>query len=366
MSDSRLATGENMIGQKKSEKSELSFFEFWPGWAFYTPIVIYWIALGLRYRDLSLPTLANPRIPTGGLCGERKSEILSMAGQVASAVISPWAIIHTGDNDYVEAMEAIQRNGISFPVVTKPDIGSNGTGVKLNHTPEELRTVLASYPRNITLMLQQLIPWEHEAGIFYIRHPGEKQGRITSITFKIIPSLTGDGHSTIQELLLADPRAGQVPHLYEQRLGGKLKTILPAGETLPLVFTGNHCKGAIFRNGEDFITPELTARIDAIMQDVPDFYFGRLDIRFRSYSELREGNDFGIIEINGTGSEPTHIWDAKTTLMEAWASQFWHYREAFRIGAANKKAGWKSDGVINGFREWFKHRALMRSYPMND
>ena len=60
----------------------VSFFEFWPGWLFYTPVVAHWIALGLRYGDLSLPTAANPHIEVGGLCGESKREILD---QVAGA-----------------------------------------------------------------------------------------------------------------------------------------------------------------------------------------------------------------------------------------------------------------------------------------
>ena len=34
----------------------LSFFEFWPDWAFYTPVVMHWLMLGIRYGDFSLPT----------------------------------------------------------------------------------------------------------------------------------------------------------------------------------------------------------------------------------------------------------------------------------------------------------------------
>ncbi|MFT9216834.1 MAG: D-alanine--D-alanine ligase, partial [Acetobacter malorum] len=70
-------TPSGQTGGKPS--SPLSSFEFWPGWAFYTPVVIYWILLGIRYGDFSTPTAANPRIETGGLCGESKSGILDMA-----------------------------------------------------------------------------------------------------------------------------------------------------------------------------------------------------------------------------------------------------------------------------------------------
>ena len=58
----------------------LSFFEFWPGWLFYTPVVMHWMLLGLRHGDFSPPTAANPHITTGGLCGESKLAILSQVG----------------------------------------------------------------------------------------------------------------------------------------------------------------------------------------------------------------------------------------------------------------------------------------------
>ena len=54
----------------------LSFFEFWPDWAFYLPVVAHWLALGVRYGGFTLPTAANPTITTGGVCGESKIEIL--------------------------------------------------------------------------------------------------------------------------------------------------------------------------------------------------------------------------------------------------------------------------------------------------
>lgn len=73
------------------------------------------------------------------------------------------------------------------------------------------------------------------------------------------------------------------------------------------------------------------------MQDIPDFHFGRVDVKFDSVDALRAGEKFEIIEINGVGSEATHIWDSRTSLREAYAAQFHHYGETFRIGAKKKK-----------------------------
>src|ERR1700722_14546665 len=79
----------------KSKSTPVSFFEFWPGWLFYAPVVIFWIVKAIRYRSITLPTLANPRINAGGVCGESKNDILDLAGPVARAWIARYAPVVT-------------------------------------------------------------------------------------------------------------------------------------------------------------------------------------------------------------------------------------------------------------------------------
>lgn len=353
------------------EGHPLSLFEFWPGFVFYTPIVLYWIAMGIRYGDFSVPTAANPRIETGGLCGESKSAILDMAGQIAKPWIAAYATFTTGrgrddEGDLSRAHAAMDEASLFYPVVVKPDIGCNGTGVKLVEDEAAMKAVLARFPRGVGLMVQALIDAPIEAGLFYIRHPDEPRGRITSVTYKEAPILTGDGSMTLRDLLHGDPRTKLVPHLYLPRLEGRLNDIPASGERVRLVFAGNHCKGSIFRNGADDITDALTDRLDQLMKDVPDFHFGRIDVKATSTAALRRGEGFQIIEINGVGSEATHIWDRRTTLREAYRAQFFHYRETFRIGAAKRRAGWKTWGAFTMLRYWIKQRRLLASYPLND
>ena len=78
------------------------------------------------------------------------------------------------------------------------------------------------------------------------------------------------------------------------------------------------------------------------------------------------GRGFAIIEINGVGSEATHIWDPATTLLAAYRAQFAHYAAAFRIGAANRRAGFRPTPARDIFRHWREQRRLMASYPLND
>ncbi|WP_215745595.1 MULTISPECIES: D-alanine--D-alanine ligase [Gluconobacter] len=354
------------MSKSEADQNPLSLFEFWPGSIFYTPIVLYWIAMGIKYRDLSISTAANPRIETGGLCGESKSSILDMGGSTAQSYIAPYVVFRSGKGSDRRALDAMERKGLSFPVVIKPDIGCNGTGVKLVHNREQLEAVLPQFPDDVDMLAQELITYPVEAGLFYIRHPDEPRGRITSITYKEAPVLTGDGVSTVEELILRDPRMGLVPQIYLPRLAGKEKNVLAKGEEMPLVFAGNHCKGSVFRDGRADTTDALTARLDAIMKDIPDFHFGRVDVKAASIEDLRRGENFRIIEINGVGSEATHIWDRRTTLWEAYRAQFSHYRQTFLIGAANRARGWKTSGAFSMLHSWRKQRRLLASYPLND
>ena len=341
----------------------LSPFEFWPGWLFYAPVVAQWIWLGLRYGDMSLPTAANPSIETGGLCGESKKAILDQVQGQARDCIARYVPFIAGRDDPAELAAA---QGFTWPLVLKPDIGCNGTGVRLVADPQTLRDAVATFPPGVTLLLQAFIPEPGEAGLFYIRYPDEPQGRLTSVTLKTQPAVIGNGRSTIGQLIRADPRAGRVPHLYLRRLAARLDEIPPAGEIVPLVFTGNHCKGSVFRNGAHLITPALTERVEQIARAIPDFHFGRIDVRFASEAALKLGQGFTIIEVNGAGSEATHIWDARCTLREAYVSQWSHYRAAWEIGRINRARGARPSGLRAMYRLWRLQRRLMGSYPTND
>jgi hypothetical protein len=320
----------------------------------------------MRYGDFSLPTAANPHITTGGLCGESKLSILSQIGPEAQALVAPACGVTAQPGGIAEAEAAMLKLGLDYPVVAKPDIGCNGTGVRLIRDQAAMTRYLQAFPPGETMLLQQYADEPHEAGIFYVRHPDEPNGRITSVTIKRPPVVVGDGRSTLRALILADERARLVPYLYLDRLADRLDSVPEQGETIQLVFVGNHCKGSIFEDGRALVTPALTEAIDRLARSMPDFFFGRIDVRFASTVALRRGVGFRVIEINGAGSEATHIWDPSTKLLDAWRTQFFHYGAAFRIGAANRRRGFSPSGVRGMYRDWMNQRRLMALYPLND
>ena len=144
--------------------------------------------------------------------------------------------------------------------------------------------------------------------------------------------LIGDGKTKLGNLILNDPRARIIADVYFARHSDKLSNILRAGEKFLLSECGNHCQGAIFLNGKFLKTPELEQAIHQIALTIPHFFFGRFDIRYRDQDALKNGRNFEIVEINGAGSEATHIWDAHTSITEAYRTLFAQWRHIFEIG----------------------------------
>ena len=346
-----------------------STFERWPDAVFYAPVIVYWFWLGLRYRGMGIVSAANPGLKYGGIVGESKAEGLELLGRVGRVHLAPFTTVKTAGvsaSDLVSARNALTAAHISFPIVAKPDVGRNGTGVKIVRDETDLEQYLSKFPVNTDVVLQTYIMQEGEAGVFYVREPGDAHGKIVSLTLKYFPRVTGDGTSTLQELILNDARASLIAPLYLKRFEGRLDEVVANGESIKLVSVGNHCKGAIFKNGAAHITPEMEAAFDVIAREIPGFYFGRFDVRFEKLDDLRAGKHFFILEVNGTGSEMTHIWDADETLLGAYRTMFYQYRTAYRIGAKNIALGATPTRFWELVRVFRAEVALLAAYPITE
>jgi hypothetical protein len=348
---------------------QLSDFEFWSMRRFYWPVALYSLWLMVRYRGITLPTAANPSLPGGGFSGESKSAILDLACASAPDHVARFIPIDRParpDDAVAEALAAeaaMTAAGLGFPVVAKPDLGCRGAGVRLVRDLGQLVSYLESFPAGARLILQRYVAFEAEAGVFYVRIPGEAKGRIVSLTLKYFPYVYGDGRSTLRDLILADPRAGRVSHLYLPRHADRLDHVPEAGEPVRLAFAGSHSRGSIFRNGSHLVTPAMTDRFDAIARSMPEFWFGRFDIRFADIARLQDGEDFTIVEVNGAGAEMTHVWDRSTSLRQARRDIMEQYRLLFAIGRANRDRGHRGQGLIEFWRAYRGEKALTPLYP---
>jgi hypothetical protein len=356
---------------RATPRRPLSTFETWPYWLFYAPMPLLWLYLGARYGGLTLPALANTAAPLSGFLGESKSDGFILLGPKGRKSLAPYATFraspsgNTRDNDF-RACAAMREAHLDFPLVAKPDIGQNGAGVKIVRDREALREWLSRFPRGEKAILQKYIENEGEAGVFYVRKPDAAHGHIVSLTLKQLPTVCGDGISTLRELIERDDRARHLAKVYFARHKGHLDEVVPAGERVRLVSVGNHCRGAIFRNGAMHITPDMEAAFDAIAREVPGFLFGRFDVKFSSVRDLEQGKNFTILEINGADAEMTHIWDRDETIGGAYKVLFEQYRAAFELGAYHRARGARPVGVGAFLAAWLRNRARLKSYGLEE
>ncbi|MGF1752527.1 ATP-grasp domain-containing protein [Vibrio makurazakiensis] len=348
----------------------VSPYEFLPSWFFYTPVIIQSLAQGLKYRNWKLPLIANPSIKLSGMVGESKHDILSLAGKESLKWISPFITVTKVDSDtdlqVDQAKTSMKQADLSFPVVAKPDLGCRGAGVKLIKSQDQLHDYFESFPIGARFLIQEKAPYQAEAGVFYVRYPGQKKGEIISITLKYAPSVTGDGISTLKDLIDQCPRAGQLSHLYLPRHLDKLDWVLEKDQEFQLAFAGSHSRGSIFRNGNQYVSDALTERFDQIFDDFDGFHYGRLDIKFKDIQSLMAGEDFTILEINGASSEAAHIWDRQTPLREIFTTLLSQYRILFDIGAKQQQRGHKTPPLKELFQAWREEKNLTEQYPTTD
>ena len=236
-----------------------------------------------------------------------------------------------------EILKTIEDSAIKYPFIAKPDIGLRGSAVKKIHNSDELQSY--NTKANFDYVVQDLIPFQNEVGIFYVRYPDEKRGRITGIVSKEFLIITGDGISTTEELIKKNPRYELQLKVLQQEYGKKLLDILPKGETLNLVPYGNHARGAKFIDGSHWISAKLTKTFNEICIQIPGFYFGRLDVMYNSWEELENGENFSIVELNGAASEPTHIYDPRHSLLFAWKELARHITFMYEISKQNHEKG---------------------------
>ncbi len=330
---SRTAVGRARI---KARIQQIWRWEFWPPWLFYIPVVP-WIAyLALRYRGFGIVTAANPGIPHGGFVGESKFDILR---KLPAEWVTPTERLdgRTAEARLARLDELLRETTWSYPLILKPDAGERGAGVRLIHSHDQAER----YLREATgpVLVQVYHPGPYEAGVFYYRIPGQENGRIFSITDKHFPAVEGDGRSTLKELIWNHPRFRMQARTFLSRLNGQADAVLAPGQSRRLVVAGNHCQGALFRDGAHLITPELEGSIDRIARHFDGFHFGRFDIRYADVDAFKAGRDFTIVELNGAASESTNIYDPSWPMARAYRVLFAQWSILFRIGAGNRGLG---------------------------
>jgi cyanophycin synthetase len=237
----------------------------------------------------------------------RTKEILKSAG------------IPVPEGDYVEELEDALKlaDRICYPVVVKPLVGNHGRGITVNiKNTDELSVAFneAKRFRERVIIEKYLEGADHRILII--------DGKFVAAARRDPPSVTGDGRSTIQELidkLNEDPRRGfgheniltkvkidfMTNRLLEHK-GKKLSDVLTEGDDLVLKSTANLSMGGTATDVTDEVHPFLKALVERISKLIDIDVMG-IDIVAPHLKEPFAKTGGAVVEINAAPGFRMHL-----------------------------------------------------------
>lgn len=223
------------------------------------------------------------------------------------------------EGDSAEELEDALKlaDRIGYPVAVKPLVGNHGRGITVNiKTADDLSVAFneAKRLRDRIIIEKYLEGADHRILII--------DGKFVAAARRDPPSVTGDGRSTIQELidkLNEDPRRGfgheniltkvkvdfMTNRLLKQK-GKKLTDVLTEGEELVLKSTANLSMGGTATDVTDEVHPILRAVAERISRLVDIDVIG-IDIVAPHLKEPLDNTGGAIIEINAAPGFRMHL-----------------------------------------------------------
>lgn len=334
----------------------LLHWEYWPFHVVYALIypIFFWYCF--KAKSFFFYSAANPTIENGGFLMESKKKI----ADIIPSAYQPITLFFESGTSPKIIIEELEKHQLIYPLIVKPDIGGRGRGVIKVKNQLELINAAQKFP--FAFIIQPFVHFENEIGLFYVRYPNQVKGKITGIVKKEFIKVVGNGTSTIKELLLQEKRYVLQIQALEQLCSNRMNIILANGEKEVLLQFGNHARGSLFLDATHWVDDELEASFNKICNSIEGFYYGRMDIKYESLELLKKGKHFSIIELNGSGSEPTHIYDPKHSIFFAWKEIIRHWNMMYKISMLNKKAGINFMSYKDGkkmFADNTKYEALL-------
>lgn len=312
------------------------YYEYWPFWIFFLPIVPYYLFLALKHRSFTFFTLANQGIPYGGVFGESKAKILDKIGDE----FQPKKVYCEQGLSKHEIQMRLSLQGISYPFIAKPDVGERGKSVEKINGDLALEHYLE---RNETdFIIQEFITYPIELGVLYYRTPLSGNSGITSIVQKEFLTVKGDGESNLLELIKGHDRARMYMPSLSKKWADELEIVPELEAILELQPIGNHCLGTKFLDATHLIEQDLVKVFDRISEGIDGFDYGRFDLRVKNYESLKKGEGISILELNGVTSEPGHIYDPKLNIFQAYRDTIRSLNKLSIVCKENKLAGYSA------------------------
>jgi hypothetical protein len=215
----------------------------------------------------------------------------------------------------VAAMQKIvAERKILFPAFIKPLQGERAAGVQFLPNQAALANAVLEPAR--AYLIEEAIMTQSEFCISVVRDLATQIFWVFSITERVIPTVIGDGKTSIQKLIpLLD-----IPDLQKQKI---LEALEP--EFLAKVLAHNVVQTVVrtasISYGTNYVKQRLTLaqkklleqQLNKVLSDATGFNIGRFDIKANNLDELLAGK-FKVIELNGIGGMPTHVYETHLTI----------------------------------------------------
>lgn len=285
-------------------------YEFWPARLFEAPFYI-WLSLQCLRRGIGIRTLAKANYALNhgeiGLGSKFDTHQAFDESHFLPTSLMAEKLTSAEKATFIENFG--HQHG--YPLLLKSNVGCVGKGIIKLHNGEDIETALPSLVGDY--ILQKFTPFNTEYGVFYTRSQGKP--RITGINRKHFPTITGNGRNTLSELARDHYRYNDHWDAFLQY--HDTSRIPEQGETVQLSFIGSHTLGCKFTDESHQITATLETAIAKVFQTQPGYNFGRIDIKAENPEAFLRG-EFVVIEVNGVASLPTHMFDPKYNLTEAY------------------------------------------------
>ncbi len=305
---------------------------------------VVWLYYALKAKSFWFFSNVNPTLEFSGFEGESKKE---MYEQLRVALYPKTIYIKAG-TDFQLVKAALINNSFNYPYIVKPEIGMQGILFRKILKEKDLFDYHHHIPVNY--IIQDYVDLPLEFSVFHIRYPGHTRGKVTGFILKEYMHVKGDGVSTLQQLVKRHPKAGDRQIEMTKKHAENLATIIAKNEVYYLSIAGNHNRGARFVNLYKQIDQQLCDVFDKISLEAGKFYFGRYDLKCTSIEDLKEGRNISLLEYNGAGAEPNHIYDCGMSYSAALKEIARHWNDLYMIGRINKKRGIPYWSFMKGYR----------------
>lgn len=336
----------------------ISNWENWPFMLRYLPIGPAWAWYCIKSRSLWFFTPSNPTLTFGGFEGEGKKEMYNLLPEGSY----PKTIYIQPGQHFEEVKQYVAAAGFSYPFCVKPDVGMKGLLFRKIDTEADFKTYHQLMPAEY--IVQELVDYGLEVSVFYYRYPHQQKGIISGFIQKELMEVTGNGKDTLLQLIQKHPKAKHREGEMRAKHAEHLNTILNPGAKFYLSYAANLNRGARFINLEHLIDERLHHLFDELSHR-GTFYYGRYDIKCASIEDLKRGQNFSILEFNGSGAEPNHVYNAGLTLRQAHEIILKHWEALYQISKYNNAQGIRYWGFLRGWRflrQAKKHLKILEAY----